>query len=123
MEIKQAVAALTALSQESRLGIFRLLVPRGEAGLAVGEIAEELDIPGATLTFHLKELLHAGLVESRREGRSIRYSLKISGMRELLTFLTEDCCEGRPELCGPSCCDETPTIKRKAAEKKKRASR
>lgn len=122
METKQAVIALTALSQESRLEIFRLLVPKGEAGLAVGEIAEELDIPGATLTFHLKELLHAGLVESRREGRSIRYSLKISGMRNLLTFLTEDCCGGRPELCGTACCEKTPRAKRKSVGQKKRDS-
>ena len=69
MELKQAVAALTALAQESRLRVFRLLVPAGETGLPAGEIAERLDIPPATLTFHLKELSHAGLVESRREGR------------------------------------------------------
>ena len=99
MEIKQAVIALTALAQESRLRIFRLLVPAGEDGLAAGEIAERLEIPPATLTFHLKELNHAGLVESRREGRSIFYSLRVEGMRELLTFLADDCCQGHPELC------------------------
>jgi ArsR family transcriptional regulator len=100
MEIKQAVIALTALAQESRLRVFRLLVPAGEAGLAAGDIAERLGIPSATLTFHLKELNHAGLVESRREGRSIIYSLRVEGMRELLTFLARDCCKGQPELCG-----------------------
>src|SRR5688572_18825516 len=97
---KQAVAALTALAQVSRLRVFRLLVPAGEGGLPAGEIAETLGIPNATLTFHLKELSHAGLIESRREGRSIVYSLRVSGMRDLLTFLTRDCCKGQPELCG-----------------------
>ena len=99
MEIKQAVVSLTALAQESRLRVFRLLVPTGEVGMPAGEIAERLDIPAATLTFHLKELAHAGLVESRREGRSIIYSLRVEGMRDLLTFLQKDCCGGRPELC------------------------
>ena len=99
MEIKQAVIALTALSQETRLRIFRLLVPAGESGVAAGEIAERLEIPPATLTFHLKELAHAGLVESRREGRSIIYSLRAKGMQELLMFLAKDCCQGQPELC------------------------
>jgi DNA-binding transcriptional ArsR family regulator len=101
MEIKQAVIALTALAQESRLRVFRLLVPAGSEGMSAGEIAERLDLPPATLTFHLKELSHAGLVESRREGRSIIYSLRCDGMRELLNFLAKDCCKGQPELCGP----------------------
>jgi ArsR family transcriptional regulator len=117
MEMRQAVAALTALAQESRLLIFRLLVPEGTEGMAAGEIAEKLEIPAATLTFHLKELLHAGLIESRREGRSIRYSLKICGMRDLLTFLTEDCCKGRPELCGPSDCREVSAGPRKKSRR------
>lgn len=99
MEIRQAVISLTALAQETRLRIFRLLVPFGTDGIAAGEIAERLEIPAATLTFHLKELAHAGLIESRREGRSIIYSLRVKGMQELLTFLTKDCCKGQPELC------------------------
>lgn len=102
MEIHQAVAALTALAQESRLRVFRLLVPAGGQGVPAGQIAEELGLPAATLTFHLKELVHGGLIESRREGRSIHYSLRVEGMRELLDFLTHDCCKGRPELCGAS---------------------
>jgi DNA-binding transcriptional ArsR family regulator len=70
--------------------------------MAAGEIAERLDLPPATLTFHLKELSHAGLVESRRAGRSIIYSLRCDGMRDLLTFLAKDCCKGQPALCGPN---------------------
>lgn len=100
MEITQAVVALTALAQDSRLRVFRLLVPAGATGRAAGEIAAELDIPAATLTFHLKELLHAGLIQSRRDGRFIRYSLRENGMRDLLEFLSRDCCQGQPELCG-----------------------
>jgi ArsR family transcriptional regulator len=104
MEVKTAVTALTALAQESRLRIFRLLIQAGETGLAAGEIGEALDIPAATLTFHLKELSHAGLIESEREGRSIRYALRIDGIRDLLNYLLHDCCKGRPELCGPGEC-------------------
>jgi ArsR family transcriptional regulator len=99
MEIKQAVNSLTALAQETRLRIFRLLVPAGEIGIPAGEIAERLDTPSATLTFHLKELTNAGLIESRREGRSIIYSLRVKGMQDLLSFLANDCCQGQPELC------------------------
>lgn len=116
MEIKQAVIALTALAQESRLRVFRLLVPTGETGMAAGDIAQRLDIPSATLTFHLKELSHAGLVESRREGRSIIYSLRVDGMRDLLTFLARDCCQGHPELCGATC-DKPKKRRSKAASK------
>jgi ArsR family transcriptional regulator, arsenate/arsenite/antimonite-responsive transcriptional repressor len=102
MEVKTAVTALAALAQESRLSAFRLLVSAGSDGLAAGEIAEKLDIPPATLTFHLKELSHAGLIDSQREGRSIRYSIREAGVCELLTYLLNDCCNGQPELCGPN---------------------
>jgi ArsR family transcriptional regulator, arsenate/arsenite/antimonite-responsive transcriptional repressor len=102
MEVKSAVIALTALAQESRLRVFRLLVPLGTDGLPAGKIADKLNIPATTLTFHLKELSHAGLIESKREGRSIIYSLRVRGMRELLTYLSEDCCHGQPELCADS---------------------
>lgn len=118
MEINQAVAALLALAQESRLRIFRLLVPAGTEGLAAGYIAEQLDVSPTTLTFHLKELLHAGLVESRREGRSIIYSLRVEGMQTLLTFLVKDCCKGHPELCcsvGAGKCSTVPKKRRRKA--------
>lgn len=120
MKIKQAVIALTALAQESRLRVFRLLVPAGEAGIAAGEIADQLGIPAATLTFHLKELAHAGLIESRREGRSIRYSLRCDGMRDLLNFLARDCCQGDPELC---CIDSAGRCGEKRNPRKAKSSR
>lgn len=101
MEIKDAVLALSALAQESRLAVFRLLVEAGPGGLAAGAIAEELGIPPATLSFHLSQLTQAGLSETRREGRSIIYALRVEGIRTLLGFLTKDCCGGRPELCSP----------------------
>jgi ArsR family transcriptional regulator, arsenate/arsenite/antimonite-responsive transcriptional repressor len=104
MEVKTAVTALTALAQETRLRIFRLLVQAGPEGIAAGDIAEALDTPAATLTFHLKELSHAGLITSERQGRSIRYALRIEGIRDLLRYLLHDCCKGRPELCGPGQC-------------------
>jgi ArsR family transcriptional regulator len=106
MIIKKAVERLSALSQESRLIIFRLLVRCGDEGLSAGEIAEHTGIQSNTLSFHLKELTSAELIQSLRQGRSIIYSLKIEGMRDLIHFLTEDCCQGRPELCKPSgdCC-------------------
>jgi len=102
MEIKQAVQALSALAQESRLAVFRLLVRAGSEGLPAGEIAEELLIVPATLSFHLNQLAHAGLVVDRREGRSIIYSMHVENVRNLLAYLMEDCCQGRADLCcGP----------------------
>jgi DNA-binding transcriptional ArsR family regulator len=101
MKLNTAVIALGALAQETRLRAFRLLVCAGADGLPAGQIAESLDIPPATLSFHLKELSRAGLVDSRREGRSIRYILCVEGMQEFLKFLSNDCCQGHPELCLP----------------------
>lgn len=106
MEMKEATTALAALAQPSRLAVFKLLVKHGAIGLSAGDISTGLEIPKPTLSFHLKELTHAGLIHSKREGRSIIYQLHISGMQSLMTFLTEDCCQGRPELCAPKqgCC-------------------
>jgi ArsR family transcriptional regulator, arsenate/arsenite/antimonite-responsive transcriptional repressor len=101
MEEKEAILALYALAQESRLKVFRLLVQAGPEGLAAGAIAEELGIAPATLSFHLAQLTHAGLSVTKREGRSIIYALRVDGIRNLLGFLTKDCCGGRPELCSP----------------------
>lgn len=101
METMTAIRRLTALAQETRLAIYRLLVPAGEEGLSAGVIAERLGVSPATLSFHLKELERAGLLQARREGRSICYAADYDGMRDLLGFLAEDCCQGRPELCAP----------------------
>ena len=97
METSDAVSVLSALAQEARLEIFRLLVRSGPAGLAAGVIAEELGVPAATLSFHLKELKTAGVVNARREGRSIIYSPDFDAMNSLLGFLTESCCQGAPQ--------------------------
>ena len=101
MKIKQAVNALAALAQESRLNVFRLLVVAGEEGLSAGDISERVDIPPATLSFHLKELTATGLIVPTRNGRSMIYSLQPEVMNDLLQFLMKDCCQGRPELCQP----------------------
>ncbi|MBI4190847.1 MAG: helix-turn-helix transcriptional regulator [Betaproteobacteria bacterium] len=99
MESTQVVKALAALAQESRLAIFRSLVQSGPQGLSVGKIAEHLDISSATLSFHLKELTHAGLLNSRQDGRFVIYSASFDAMNDLLAFLTANCCGGNP--CTP----------------------
>ncbi len=102
MEISDTLAALSALAQEHRLGAFRLLVQAGPAGLSAGEIAIELAIAPNSLSFHLDRLRQAKLVDVHRHGRSLIYSARFDTMQALLTYLTENCCGGRPELCGPS---------------------
>jgi DNA-binding transcriptional ArsR family regulator len=103
---KQAVTALAALAQESRLQAFRLLVRHGKKGLPAGEIAEALGVPPATLSFHLSQLAQGGLVDSLRNGRSISYFIHVEGIRALMAYLMEDCCGGKAELCLPSSDDE-----------------
>ena len=99
MEISAAVTALGALAQETRLGIFRLLIATGPDGLAAGQIAERLGLAAATLSFHLNHLKQAGLATCRREGRSLIYTAAFSTMNDLLGFLTENCCQGHPQTC------------------------
>lgn len=94
MEKQVAIAALAALSQETRLDVFRLLVRAGSEGLPVGEVAEALNLPSATLSFHLKELTSAGLLRFERVGRSRIYRPDFAAMQRLVGFLTEQCCEG-----------------------------
>jgi DNA-binding transcriptional ArsR family regulator len=102
VETKQVLEALTALSQESRLAAFRLLVAAGPDGLSAGEIAESLGVVPATLSFHLKMLTHAGLLVSTREGRSIRYRVSFETMNGVVDFLTSNCCGGDPAKCFPA---------------------
>nr|WP_314857618.1 metalloregulator ArsR/SmtB family transcription factor [uncultured Undibacterium sp.] len=96
METKTAITTLAALAQESRLAIFRLLVAVGPEGLAASKIAEQLEVPTSSLSFHLKELSNAGLIEARQDGRFIIYSANFAAMNNLLGFLTENCCGGNP---------------------------
>ncbi|MDG2522954.1 metalloregulator ArsR/SmtB family transcription factor [Caulobacter segnis] len=101
MEISSAASGLAALAHEGRLSTFRLLVQTGPEGMAAGEIARRLGVLSNTLSANLNVLSHAGLVQSRRDGRSIIYTAQYDAMRELLAFLMEDCCGGSPEICAP----------------------
>ena len=105
MDTKPAIAALAALAQESRLATYRLLVQAGPAGLPATRIAEALNVPPSSLSFHLKELSHAGLLLSRQDGRFIIYSANLDTMNALLGFLSENCCGGNPctPLANASC--------------------
>lgn len=96
MKTTEAVQSLSALAQETRLGIFRVLVQAGPNGLAAGRIAESVGAPASTLSFHLKELSAAGLVKSRAEGRFIYYTADYPAMSDLVSYLTEKCCQGMP---------------------------
>ena len=98
MQSAQAIRALGALAQEHRLEAFRRLVQAGETGLAAGALAEELGVAASSMSFHLAQLAHAGLVRQQRHGRSIVYSADFAAMEILLGYLTENCCGGRP--CG-----------------------
>ena len=99
MNKKQAVTSLSALAHEQRLGIFRLLVRKGPTGLPAGAIASSVGASPTAASFHLKELERAGLIRATRQGRSIVYALHVDAIRQLLTYLTEDCCQGHPEMC------------------------
>src|SRR5580692_4765595 len=111
MENETAIKRLSAIAQDARLEVFRLLVKAGPEGMAAGDIARKLGVPANTLSAQLLVLANAGLVRARREGRSIIYAIAFEGMRDLLVFLTEDCCGGRAEMCAPladiasRCCD------------------
>ena len=111
MEKQDIVGALAALAQDSRLAVYRLLVKRGPEGLAVGEISERLEIPGPTLSFHLKELAQAGLVTARKQSRFVYYAANFDRMNALLAYLSENCC-GVGAACAPVCAPNN-TIERK----------
>lgn len=103
METKQVIAALSALAQESRLAVFRLLVQAGPSGMAASKIAERLGLPPSSLSFHLKELTHAGLITPAPDGRFVIYSADFDTMNGLLAFLTQNCCGGNPCAPAPAC--------------------
>ena len=101
MKNTDALAALAALAQESRLAVFRLLVRSAPDGLTPGVIGEQLELPAPTLSFHLKALAQAGLVSAVQEGRYVRYRAEIKTINALIAFLTDDCCGGDPDRCSP----------------------
>ena len=112
MRESQALLAFAALSQETRLRILRMLVVAGEEGLPAGTIAEKADVSPSNVSFHLKELERAGLLTQRRESRSIIYKADYGVLGGLIRFLMEDCCGGKPEICGPDAC-RPPAAKRR----------
>lgn len=103
MKSIEVVESLAALAQESRLALFRLLVKRGPEGYTPTQLGEKLDVPGPTLSFHLKQLQRANLIEVRRDGRFLYYSPNFHRTNQLLGFLTENCCVLADKDCGPSC--------------------
>lgn len=100
---QEVITALAALASESRLAAYRLLVKRGPNGYTPTELSERLGVPAPTLSFHLKELVHAGLLECRREGRNLYYSTNLEHMRAVMSFLTENCCSLADETCDQEC--------------------
>ena len=111
MKSTAVVTSLAALAHEHRLAVYRLLVRRGPQGLAAGELSTRLDIPPATMSFHLKELSQAGLVDSHRDGRSIIYAANYAHMNGLMEFLSDNCCA---EGGDPDCCVPAPARSRRA---------
>lgn len=113
MDTGQAIGALGALAQETRLSIFRLLVRRGIEGMPAGTIAEALNVPASSLSFHLAQLSHAGLVVQRRQSRQIIYAIDFGSMNGLMAYLTENCCQGAASACASnessSCMPTAPT--------------
>ena len=115
MKTKNALAALAALAQESRLAIFRYLVEIGPDGSPVGKIADALRLPAATLSFHLKELVRAELLVGRQDGRFIWYAANFDAMNELIDYLTENCCAGASGACAVTCAPQPRKARRRAA--------
>jgi len=120
MEIRNALRSLAALAHNSRLEIFRLLVQRGPEGMAASAIAEKVGLPNATLSFHIKGLTHAGLVDARQDGRFIYYTANYSTMNDLVGYLTDNCCGG--QACTPQAI-ATKIVKGERNEKATRARR
>jgi DNA-binding transcriptional ArsR family regulator len=99
MEIRDAIESFAALAHAQRLTVFRMLLRVGPNGLSAGEIAARLDTPPSSLSFHLSQLERAGLIRSHRESRHVIYAADFEGTRRLIVYLTDDCCQGQPEIC------------------------
>lgn len=117
MEIKNATTALSALGHTTRLAIFRLLVEAGRDGRMAGDIAEALSLPGATASFHFKELSAAGLINGESRGRFICYMANFDAMNGLIEFLTHNCCGGDASQCSPAACAPVPVLTKVAKRK------
>ena len=115
MDAKNVIAALTALAQESRLAVFRLLVQAGPEGLVASKISESVGVPPSSLSFHLKEMSHANLLTSRQDGRFVIYAANYDTMNQLMGFLTENCCGGNPCTSVSACAPECKTVSETAA--------
>jgi ArsR family transcriptional regulator, arsenate/arsenite/antimonite-responsive transcriptional repressor len=126
MELGTATKRLSAIAQDARLEVFRLLVKAGPEGMAAGDIARKLSVAANTMSAQLLVLSNAGLIRARREGRSIIYAVNYEAMRDLLLFLTEDCCGGRAEMCAPlsdvvsRCCTPTKGARHEAPARSRR---
>lgn len=107
MNDDRAVAMLSALAQPTRFGVFRLLMRRGEEGVAAGEIARRLDVPQNTLSNHLNILSNAGLITSNRDGRNLYYRARVDDTKDFIGYLVNDCCDGHPEICAIPILDRT----------------
>ncbi len=119
MDERQALSAFAALSQETRLRVVRLLVNAGLKGMAAGDIANRMGVSPSNVSFHLKDLEHAGLVAARREARSIIYTVEYPLLADLVQFLMKDCCAGHPQVCTPAlvqACRPPAPAKRKKAD-------
>ena len=115
MKVKSAVAALSALAQENRLAVFRAVVEAGPSGLCPSELSEKLGVAAPTLSFHLAQLRHAGLIGVTREGRTLHYVANFNAMNALIGFLTENCCGGNPAACLPAQCNPGAKARRRAS--------
>ncbi|HTT99615.1 MAG TPA: metalloregulator ArsR/SmtB family transcription factor [Rhizomicrobium sp.] len=126
MDLSNAIKRLSAIAHEARLEVFRLLVKAGPEGMAAGNIARDLSVAANTLSAQLLVLSNAGLIHARREGRSIIYAVNYDAMRDLLVFLTEDCCGGRAEMCAPladiaaRCCSPSKEVRHEAPARSRR---
>ena len=120
MKTNEAIDALGALAQDTRLRIYRLLVQKGPEGLSAGVIAQKLDVPASSLSFHLHQLMHAGLIAQTRDSRQLFYAANFERMNALVAYLTENCCGLGSAACAPACDVQPQGVKREASARARR---